>query len=596
MKYKFQVETVIFFILILFCAYRSFYHVDCRILRVFSPTLFAVDLNGNRSIDGNEVVCISGVKVFEGGLSKNDKKLSEILNVTDKEALGLAYLAKDFMQDFFTNSVVEFVQDEEQKDLDCISGDIFVNKRSYKENLLNSGLAYSESGFNKEQFAVQLAKAKKLEPIVMNRKSKKYHKLGCKYGKVAQDSVVLVKDELPQNAVPCKWCHKETGEGVQLGQNTYPDRISSDFIQMYLPDMTKNLEVKADCATSVCKMFLKEINEAQTSIDIATYGWVSIKEIDDAIKSAVARGVKFRFVYDYTLKNDYYPDSGEMASLAVQSKNDLVAGNSKLTEYLMHNKFAVFDNKKVVTGSLNYSKTDFSEFNSNVVFLIDSLQLAKIYTDEFEQMLNGKFHTDKKKRTKVEKIYLSDSTLEAYFSPQDMAIETQVISYVEKAQKYIYMPVFVLTHKGLESALIRAKERGVDVKIIVDATNVFAKGSSVKYLREVGIPVKIENYAGKLHSKSIIIDDEYILSGSMNFSNSGERRNDENMLVIKNSRFAMFYKGYFDYLWGKIPNKYLTQVPRAEGNESLGSCFDGIDNDFDGRVDKADEGCFVKTQ
>lgn len=593
MKNKFSIETIIFVILVLFCGYRSCYHIETRVLKTFSPTMFAVDLNGNRSIESDEIICIAGVQSFEGGLSKNDKLLAKKLGVTDKEALGLAYLAKDFSQEFFTTSVVDFVKSQEQKSSDCVSGDIFVDKRSYRESLLKSGLAYNDSDFNKEQFDIQLAKARTLEPVIMNRKSKKYHEFGCKYGKVAQDSVLLVRDELPQNAVPCKWCHRESSV-VQNVNGAFPDRISAEFIKMYLTDMTNNLSVKQGCSSSVCQMFLNEINEAQSSIDIAAYGWVGIKEIDDAIKSAVSRGVNFRFVYDYSEKNNYYPDSAKIASLASSSKNDLVAGNSKITEYLMHNKFAIFDNKKVMTGSLNYSKTDFSQFNSNVIFLIDSPQLAQIYTDEFEQMLGGNFHISKKKRLKTDKIELGDSQIEVYFSPQDNIVVNQVVNYVDRAQKYIYMPVFVLTHKSLTSALIRAKNRGVDVKVIVDATNVFAQSSSVKILRDAGVSVKVENYAGKLHSKSMIIDDKYILAGSMNFSNSGENRNDENMLIIKNYRFAMFYREYFEYLWAKIPDKYLTQVPRAEGLESLGSCFDGIDNDFDRRIDKADEGCFIK--
>ena len=173
MKYKFSVETIIFAILILFCAYRSFYNVESRILKVFSPTVFAVDLNGNRSIDSGEIVCISGVQIFEGGLSKNDKLLAKSLNVSDKDALGLAYLVKDFSQAFLSNSIVEFVKDESQNISDCISGDILVNKRSYRENLLKSGLAFSDNYFNKEQFDLQLSKAKTLEPVIMNRKSNK---------------------------------------------------------------------------------------------------------------------------------------------------------------------------------------------------------------------------------------------------------------------------------------------------------------------------------------------------------------------------------------------------------------------------------------
>ena len=54
--------------------------------------------------------------------------------------------------------------------------------------------------------------------------------------------------------------------------------------------------------------------------------------------------------------------------------------------------------------------------------------------------------------------------------------------------------------------------------------------------------VKAENYAGKMHAKTIIIDDEYLILGSMNFTYSGENKNDENVLVIKNKKLAIFYK------------------------------------------------------
>jgi len=591
---NFRLEIILFFVLILFSVYRYFSHVEVRMLKMFSPTMFALDFNGNRSIENDEIVCVSGIKTIGDNLLVQDYELVRKLGLSKKEVLSLGYLTKDFTESFFANSVVEFVPDEEQNKLDCVVGDIFVDKKSYKESLLKQGLAYSEDFFEEKSFKYQRELAKKINPVIMNRKSKKYHEIGCKYGEVASDAVVLIKEDLPQNAVPCKWCHK--GEEVVKIEHSlgYPDRITSGTIKMFLTDMASHLKVKSDCSSQICQMFLQEINSAQKSIDIATYGWVSIDELDEALKNAVERGVKFRFVYDYSAKDNYYPDSVKISRLAVEAKNDLIAGDSKLTEYLMHNKFMVFDNKKVVTGSLNYSKTDFSEFNSNVIFFVDSPQLAQIYTAEFEQMLKGKFHTQKKKNGLSKKIFLADSSVEVYFSPQDEVITKQVVTYLDNAQKYIYMPIFVLTHKEIEKALLRAQARGVDVKIIVDATNVFAKASSVKMLRDSGVLVKVENFAGKLHSKSIIIDDEYILSGSMNFSYSGENRNDENMLILKNSRLSSFYREYFEYLWNKIPNKYLKQIPRAEGEESVGSCFDGIDNDFDGRIDKADEGCFVK--
>ena len=94
-----------------------------------------------------------------------------------------------------------------------------------------------------------------------------------------------------------------------------------------------------------------------------------------------------------------------------------------------------------------------------------------------------------------------------------------------------------------------------------------------------------------MHSKIIIIDDEYLIIGSMNFSNSGEKRNDENMIVLKDSGAAKFYKQFFIYQWNRIPDKWLKYTPRAEGVDSIGSCSDGIDNNYDGKTDMEDVGC-----
>ena len=153
------------------------------------------------------------------------------------------------------------------------------------------------------------------------------------------------------------------------------------------------------------------------------------------------------------------------------------------------------------------------------------------------------------------------------------------------------MPAFLITHNELSKALVKAKQRKVDVKIIIDANSVTTRNTKHQVLRQNNIPLKTENYAGKLHSKSIIIDDEYIITGSMNFSNSGENKNDENLLIIKNTKLAKKYKAYFLYLWSKIPDIYLTRNARAESKDSIGSCEDGIDNDFDGLIDAKDTGC-----
>ena len=50
--------------------------------------------------------------------------------------------------------------------------------------------------------------------------------------------------------------------------------------------------------------------------------------------------------------------------------------------------------------------------------------------------------------------------------------------------------------------------------------------------RNNNLELKVENWAGKMHMKSIIIDDESLVIGSMNFTKQGENVNDENSLII----------------------------------------------------------------
>ena len=472
----------------------------------------------------------------------------------------------------------------------CKFADIYIDGESFRGKFLNSGLGFDKSFKTNKNFDNNLSKARKLKLIILNHKSNKYHTLDCKYGLIAHDAIIIPERQKPEGAKPCKFCHVQQDKKAKIHHKkfnsykelTYPLVISDGSLRMFLPDLTTTLKPDTDCRSLVCQETLKYINNTKTSIDIALYGWDSNPKIYKALREAKSRGVKIRVVYD-TSKNSYYPELGNFLKLADEKSTDTPT-------ILMHNKFMIFDNSKVMTGSMNYSKTGLSGFNSNCVFFINSVEVAKIYEEEFGQMLEGKFH-QKKMKISHKTVVLGKTRVTPMFSPKDKIITTKVIPMVNNAKNYIYVPAFVLTHDKLAEALIVAKSRGVDVKIIVDATHTSSSRSKVKMLRTAKVPVKVENYAGKMHSKSMIIDDKYIVAGSMNFSQSGENRNDENVLIVEDERLAKYYRGFFEYLWKKIPNRYLEHNVRAEGKYSIGSCSDGVDNNFDGKIDKDDLGC-----
>lgn len=356
-------------------------------------------------------------------------------------------------------------------------------------------------------------------------------------------------------------------------------------------NFSKHLKPNNSCTTNVCKEFLKLVDNTENSIDIAIYGYENIDRVTEALLKAKNRGVKIRFIYDENSngESNYYTCNNLIKQISDKFRSDTSDSVSQ-SNMLMHNKFVIFDNKIVYTGSMNFSKTGFSGYDYNDVAIIKSKEIAHLYTNEFEQMLEGKFHNKKQHNNIPNKIQVGNSNIEIYFSPQDKS-SLRIVQLIKNAQKYIYVPTFLITHTEISKELIAAHKRGIDIKILMDANNVYTKNTKHQVLRENGIPVKIENYAGKLHSKTMIIDDKYIIMGSMNFSNSGENKNDENTIIITNPRLAQSYKNFFNYLWEIIPDKYLNYNPKAESKESIGSCTDGVDNNFNGKIDKEEELC-----
>jgi phosphatidylserine/phosphatidylglycerophosphate/cardiolipin synthase-like enzyme len=369
-------------------------------------------------------------------------------------------------------------------------------------------------------------------------------------------------------------------------------------VSLYVTNPNLFLDAPDVLRTAIAKGLLQSINEAQKSIDFAVYGVEGQSAIVKALADDQKRGVLVRWVTDFDAKgNNIYPNTKQTMALLKNvttdlPKNPLVPGNASA---LMHNKFFIIDNTTLISGSANLSDTDLSGFNANVYIKIKSPEVCCAFEREFEQMYGGFFHNAKSEIDNKTNIHLANNNVvSVYFSPKDKSISKAVVPLINQAHDYVYIPVFFFTDKKTSQALIAAKKRGVDVKVLLDAVAASNNYSCHKELRSAGIPVKVENWAGKMHQKSMIIDDNTVVIGSMNFSKSGEAKNDENCIVINNApQLAQKYKQYFLMLYDSVPNKWLNKDPLPESIDSVGSCVDGVDNDFDGKIDAQDSSCFT---
>ena len=83
--------------------------------------------------------------------------------------------------------------------------------------------------------------------------------------------------------------------------------------------------------------------------------------------------------------------------------------------------------------------------------------------------------------------------------PRDCA--RLITDVIDRAKSTIYMQAYGLTHPEIINSLIKANERGVKVRILLDRSNLTQKYSKIEELKQAGIEVSIDTVSGIAHNK-----------------------------------------------------------------------------------------------
>jgi phosphatidylserine/phosphatidylglycerophosphate/cardiolipin synthase-like enzyme len=357
---------------------------------------------------------------------------------------------------------------------------------------------------------------------------------------------------------------------------------SDDWYTLYFTDHL-NTTMPGYGPKTLATALKTAIDNATTSIDFAVYGFNGNEEIIAALEAAQNRSVTVRGVVD-AYEGGFYPyrateDVVSLIGTVIHDDDDRI----------MHNKFFVIDGRWVWTGSTNISRPEIeAEYYSDIAVMIDSTALATIYTNEFAEMYGGDFHTDKTNNTTHVLSTLADgSVIESYFAPTDDAETNAIVRAIDAAATKINMRTFFLTSETIVQALKDAKDRGVTIRIILDAASAENEFSLHGDLRSYGIAVKVEDWGGTEHIKAFSVDGTTVVLGSQNFTLSGNTSSDENTLYIRNQPMATAFDAAFETAYASIDNAWLSADPDPESSDSPGSLSDLIDNDHD---DLTDEG------
>ncbi len=124
---------------------------------------------------------------------------------------------------------------------------------------------------------------------------------------------------------------------------------------------------------------------------------------------------------------------------------------------------------------------------------------------------------------------VTGATVAVCFSPEEDCT-TFAVDAIDRAETQILVNACGLTtSSSTVEALVRAKQRGVDVKLIADRTTPCERNSGIGSLARAGISIWIDHTARIAHSKAMVIDGKVTLTGSMNRTGGAARNSELNL-------------------------------------------------------------------
>jgi phospholipase D len=145
-----------------------------------------------------------------------------------------------------------------------------------------------------------------------------------------------------------------------------------------------------------------------------------------------------------------------------------------------------------------------------------------------------------------------------------------ITELLAEADSEIFIQAYYLTSEPITNSLIEAKNKGVDVTVIVDSSQATSPWSRVNELVAAEIPVFVDLTAGIHHNKIFTVDRKIVGTGSANFTAAAVSRNSENIIIIKDVSVATQYVDFFknEYYHSGKYDEYLAYLAKKESGPS----------------------------
>ncbi len=177
-------------------------------------------------------------------------------------------------------------------------------------------------------------------------------------------------------------------------------------------------------------------------------------------------------------------------------------------------------------------------------------------------------------------------------------VDGPLVAAIDAARLSVDVAAYSLTLNSVRNALLRAHDRGVSVRMVMESTNMDT--SDVEILLESGVPIMGDEQAGLMHNKFMVIDRSEVWLGSMNFTDSGAYDDNNHLFRIRSTKIAENFTKEFDemFLENRFGDNILSDTPHptltVDGTrmDTFFSPDDGVANQIATVLNSAEESVF----
>ncbi len=323
------------------------------------------------------------------------------------------------------------------------------------------------------------------------------------------------------------------------------------WLRVYFTDPDPSGTQDPNGEHDVVRYVVPALDAAKNTIDVTSFDF-NLSTITDALVRASKRGVKVRVVLDeengtHELKASDSSDGQAYDALKVLQSAKIPVVDGGRSNGLMHNKMIIVDNAVLFMGSWNTSYNDTFR-NDNNLLQITAPTLIANYEAKFNELfVNKKFGTKARVGAPTQQMTIDGIQVENYFSPVDDVMD-HLVSLVNSAKTSVRFMAFTYTHADLSNAMIQRAKAGVKVQGVIE--NRGASQGALVPLFCAKLPVETDGNKYTMHHKVIIIDDSIVVTGSFNFTQSADKANDDNVLIIHSPAVAALYNQEFSRVYG----------------------------------------------